>query len=205
LQANGLGKPQELITIENGEWTKAETLGLWKDDNWIINWLKIEPQLSNEDLRPYFYFSRESLKNTIFVKQQNLSKEAEKVLEDLLSKSDSARIDAIKHTANISEFEASIIHKSLATKIETSTDIEKGIFQSFIEWSISRKELNIDTIACLDVIPASRIKNSFIPLIASFAKTQSEKVKIVEIFTKWKEQNAKLKSAIEGETDILKF
>lgn len=205
VQANENGKPQELVYIEKGEWDDAEILKLWKDDKWIINWLAIEPKLSNEDLKPYFYFSRESLKNTTFIKQQNLSKEAERVLEDLLSQGDTARKEAIKHAANISDFEASIIHKSLATKIETASDIEKGVFQSFIEWSISRKELSIDTIASLDHIPASRIKTSFIPLVSSFAKTLSDKVKIVEIVTKWKEGNIKLKSAIEGEIDNIKF
>lgn len=205
LQASDNGKPQELICIEKGEWDTANILRLWKDDKWLSNWLEIEPKLSNEDLKPYFYFSRESLKNTTFIKQQNLSKDAEKALEALLSQGDSARIDAIKNASNISEFEASIIHKSLATKIEIATDIEKGIFQSFIEWSIGRKELNIDTVACLEHIPASKIKISFIPLISSFARTLSDKAKVIEILSKWKDQNSKLKSAIDSEIENLKF
>jgi hypothetical protein len=60
-----------------------------ENDAWIINWLEIEPKLENEDLKPYFYFSRESIRNTSFAKQQSLGK------------SDLARNDAIKNASNI--------------------------------------------------------------------------------------------------------
>lgn len=198
------GKPLELISIEAGNWEEVEILKLWKADKWVIDWLAIEPKLADENLKPYFYFSRESLRNTSFVKQQKLSINAEKVLEDLLSEGDSARVGAIDQAASISDFEASVIQKSLASKIETSTNCEKGLFQSYIEWSKCRTELHIETLAFLERIPADRLKVSFIPLIVSFAQELIDNSKVIELFSKWKDENTKLKGAIDNEFKNLK-
>ncbi|MDR0605216.1 MAG: hypothetical protein LBG80_13010, partial [Bacteroidales bacterium] len=118
--------------------------------------------------------------------------------------SDSARNDAIKNASNINEYEASIIHKVLTSKIESATDIEKSIFLSFIEWSATKTELHIETVAILERISASKIKASFIPKITEFAQKLNDKAKIVELYSKWQSENPKLKSAIENEMNDLK-
>ncbi|MDP4266307.1 MAG: P-loop NTPase fold protein [Bacteroidota bacterium] len=203
LQSKNNGKLKELVSIEEGKWEETKAINLWKDDKWVIEWLDIEPKLSDKDLKPYFYFSRESLKKISFVKQQNLSINAEKVLESLLALTDSARNEAIKKSSLISDYEASLIHKTLASQIESSTDCEKKLFQSYIEWSGSREELHTDTLVFLESIPAENIKLSFIPLIKSFAEKLNDKASVIELFTKWKSENSKLKSAIEDEINNL--
>lgn len=118
LQTNKNGKPAEVINIEEGNWDEADVLKLWKDDNWIADWLtNIEPPLANVDLRPYFYFSRESQKNISYSKSQNLSRDAVKILQNLLSGTDTLRNEAIKLASNISEFEVSSVLNELASKI----------------------------------------------------------------------------------------
>lgn len=204
LQAIDNGKPKELGLIESDKWVEAKELGLWKDDKWILDWLFIDPKLANEDLKPYFYFSRESIRNTSFVKQQNLGRDATKILEKLLIEGDSARNEAIKLASNVTEYEASAIHAALVTKIESSTDIEKYLFRSFIEWSGVRSELCIETIAVLERVSSNKIKASFIPLITSFAQKLTNKVKVIELYSKWKSENSKLKSAIENDMESLK-
>ena len=200
LQINDDGKPIEIKKIEEGKWEEAEMLNTWKEDIWIKEWLtKIEPPLTDEDLRPYFYFSRESQKNISLVKSQNLSREALKIIKSLLSGTDTLRNEAIKFSSTVSDFEASAILTELAAKIESTTDIEKSLFQSFIEWGASREELHIDTIAILERLPVDKIKISFIPLIPSFANKLTDKAKIVELMSKW-EIKQSLKSAIENET-----
>jgi predicted KAP-like P-loop ATPase len=198
------GELEEIGFIENDKWDDAKELEMWKGDAWIIDWLKIDPKLAKEDLKPYFYFSRESIRNGSFVKQQNLGNEATEILEKLLSEGDSARIEAIKSAPNVSEYEAAVIHKTLVSKIESATEIKKSIFQSYIEWSGARTELYVETIAVLERISASKIKASFIPLITGFAQKLTNKRKIIELYSKWQQENSKIKNAIENDLKNLK-
>lgn len=204
LQANENGKPIELVQIEEGKWEDENILNTWKDDTWIVDWLtNIEPLLANIDLRPYFYFSRESQKNMSFIKSQNLSQNAIKVIQDLISGSDTLRTEAMKSVANVSDFEAVSILNEIVVKMESSTEIDKSLFQSFIEWGGSRPELYIDTVSILERLPMERIKFSFIPLIPPFANKLTDKTKMREILSKWESQKT-LKSAIEEELKNIK-
>lgn len=204
LQANENGKPTELVQIEEGKWEDENILNTWKDDAWIVDWLtNIEPRLADIDLRPYFYFSRESQKNISFAKSQNLSQNAIKIIQNLLSGTDTMRSEAMKSATNVSDFEASAILNEIAVKIESATEIEKSLFQSFIEWAGSRSELYIDTIAILERLPMERIKPAFIPLIPPFANKLTDKTKMREILSKWESQRT-LKSAIEEEIKNIK-
>lgn len=204
LQANENGKPTEIMKIEEGKWDEADVLNTWKEDAWIAEWLTdIEPPLANKDLRPYFYFSRESQKNISFTKSQNLSREAIKIIQNLLSGTDTLRNEAIKLAPTVSDFEASSILTELAVKIESSTDIERPLFQSFIEWGSSRSELHIDTIAILERLPVDKIKAAFMPFIPPFANKLMDKAKIIELMTKWESQKS-LKSAIGDEMKNIK-
>lgn len=205
LQAGESGKPKELVNIENGEWNEVNVLKIWKDDSWIMEWItNIEPKLSEFDLRPYFYFSRESQKNISFAKSQNLSQDAIKIMQQLFSGADTMRNEAIKLFSNVVDFEASIILNELAAKIESSTEIEKSLFQSFIEWGGTRKELYIDVISILERLPVDKIKLSFIPLISPFANKMDDKSKIIQLLSSWADKKSSLKSAIADEIKNIK-
>ena len=68
MQALEKGFPKEIKLLETEGWDTIEKLKVWKDDEWFKDWLKIEPKLSEIDLRPYFYFSRESLQLRNFLR-----------------------------------------------------------------------------------------------------------------------------------------
>ncbi|MDR2384164.1 MAG: KAP family NTPase [Tannerella sp.] len=204
LQANDNGKSTELASIETEEWDKAENLKLWKDDVWVKNWITIEPKLGQADLRPYFYFSRESIRNTSFVKTPKLSIEAAKILDNLLSRTDTKRKDAIQSALNLSDFEALTVHKEITAKLETSSEIDRSIFQSFIEWGSARQELHIETIAVLGRLSVDKIKLSFIPFITPFANKLNDKATIIELLNKWKSQNKSFTCAIDDEVKKIK-
>lgn len=205
LQAGESGKPKELVNIENGEWNDVDVLKIWKDDSWIMEWItNIEPKLSEFDLRPYFYFSRESQKNISFTRSQNLSQDAIKIMQQLFSGADTMRNEAIKLFSNVVDFEASVILNELAAKIESSTEIEKSLFQSFIEWGGTRKELYIDVISILERLPVDKIKLSFIPLISPFANKMDDKSKIIQLLSSWADKKSSLKSAIADEIKNIK-
>src|SRR5690606_27516896 len=106
LQSQEDGKPNELKLIEKGDWDNVDRLKVWKDDSWVLNWINLEPLLSEIDLQPYFYFTRESLQNTNIISSSSLSYEANSILKDLQSGSDIKIVEAIKKAPNINEFEA---------------------------------------------------------------------------------------------------
>ncbi|PRY91908.1 putative KAP-like P-loop ATPase [Marinilabilia salmonicolor] len=199
MQSNEKGLPEEIKYIENDKWDKVEKLKLWKDDDWFINWIKIEPKLSETNLQPYFYFSRESLqlRSTSEIKQ--LSLEAENILSGLLSGSDSARTEALKKANLISDFESAQVLRAVISEIETASDISAELFKSFISWGGSRPENYTDTIACLNAIPSGNIKVSFIPRIKEFASTSNKVLEINELLEKWQKDNPRLKNAIGNE------
>jgi len=195
LQAQEKGKPKEIVLIEKNEWEKIEDLKLWKDDTWLNNWLKIEPALSNIDLQPYYYFTRESLSNQSYSLIQGLSPDAEKILTDLMSGSDSIRSAAIKRSISINTYEAVEIQKALINEIEESTNIDIRLFKSLIEWGNSNPILYSDVVAFLTRLPANKIKAAFIPRIQEFGEKNNKVAEITELIQKWKSENSRLKNA----------
>lgn len=199
LQANENGKPHEIKLIEENKWDDTEVLKLWKDDEWLKNWFSSEPKLSDIDLQHYFYFTRESLQTTIFKSSYNLSIEAESILAGLQGGSDSQRSEAIKRSQNISEFEASEILKTIFVIIESSSDIEKNILNSFLEWAKTRNSLYSDAVSKLATIPSQSIKLGFIPSIFDFGKKVGKLEEIKELAIKWGKENTRLNTAVQQE------
>ncbi len=199
LQSNEKGKPKEIGLIEDDNWDDVEILKLWKDDDWFMNWVKIEPKLSDIDLQPYFYFTRESLQNNSIKAVSSLSTEAENILKDLSSASDVLRKEAVKKSSNINEYESLEILKSIFVSIESSSDIEITLFKAFIEWAATKEQLYTNAISKLSSLPAERIKFSFIPSVFQFGKLSNKQTEINELAEKWSKQNPKLKTAINQE------
>lgn len=200
MQANENGKPIELASIEQGEWDNVKKLSNWKDDNWFQSWVNIEPKLTDFDLQPYYYFSRESLQNN-FAKTTRISTDATDVLQKLLSGSDSSRTEALKKAPIISEFESSEILKSLFVAIETASEIESKLFTSYIEWGSTKEYLLAEVLSQLGSLPANKIRVGFIPRIVEFAKSSSKLIEIKEMMRKWKTENPKLATTINQELE----
>lgn len=199
LQANEKGKPKELELIEKNEWDSVKKLKIWKDDEWFLNWLSIEPKLTNIDLQPYYYFSRESLQNNFIKAATTISIDAENVLTLLSSGSDTKRKEAIKKESNISEFESVEILKTLFSNIEVSSDIDSKLFTAYIEWGATKENLYSEVVLQLNSLPANKIKSSFIPRIAEFSKISNKSSEIKELSEKWKKENSLLKVSIDQE------
>jgi predicted KAP-like P-loop ATPase len=199
LQSEEKGQPRELIQIESGEWDSTDKLKVWKDDQWVLNWLQLEPKLTGCDLQPYFYFTRESLHSTQILSSASLSSEANEVLEGLLSKSDLKLDAALKKAPIINQFEKQEIFKEIANQIQESTTIDTAIFKSFISWGEINETLFSDVVLTLQRLPANKIKLSFIPRIFAFCKTANKEQIMMELAERWKKEAPKLKKAIEHE------
>lgn len=199
LQSIENGKPKELESMEKGEWDDIDRLKVWKDDTWVLNWVKLEPALSEVDLQPYFYFTRESLQNTNRNSSSSLSIEAKSILKDLQSKSDINLTRAIKKAPNINQFEAQEILKELISQIQTSSEIDTKLFKSFISWGESNEALFPDIIITLKGLPSNKIKRPFIPRIIEFFKVCNKPDELIELTDRWKKEQTSLKKIIEQE------
>ncbi len=199
LQSNYNGKPEELKFIENGKWDNVERLKIWKDDTWVLNWLNLEPSLSETDLQPYFYFTRESLQNTYVISSSSLSIEANSILKDLQSKSDMKLTEAIKKAPNVNQFEAKEILKELINQIQISSNIDSKLFKSFIGWGESKKFLYPDVIIFFNGLPVDKIKPAFIPRIINFFKVSEKSTELRELTDRWLKEKPSLKKILEQE------
>lgn len=201
IQVKENGIPSEIKKIENDNWEQIEDLKLWKDDGWFKDWVKLEPQLSGKDLRPYYYFSRESLAYQLNVSLK-LSDLGREVLEKLLGKNESQRKSALKNSNSINEFEANIILEKLQEKTLNNSNIESEILKSLLEWGSSKELLFTSTIAFLESLSGNLINFGQIPSIKAFMDKTKKESEIKSIVKKWVEENPKLKQVVETQFKI---
>lgn len=198
-QFSSMGRNDELSLLEEKKYDDIKELKDWQDDIWVQEWCKIRPELGKEDLRPYFYFSRESLNEKYDNNLIKLSPNAEKILLLLLSKSEISRNTAIKENGIVNELEANQILSSIYSNMVSESTINKGLFQSFIEWGKTRKSLFSEMLKYLKLIPGDRISVVFIPFVVGI---KNEDPEVAEILNKWEKENPKLKTVINTPLNI---
>ena len=196
LQYANEGKPTELIHIEEGEWDAVNVLKLWKDDQWILDFFSKEPSLADVDLRPYFYFVRESITTSVNVGMK-LSDVANNILKNLVDGSMVNRNNAIKHSSNVNDAEANLILEEIQSKIIGNSGIDNNLFKSLLEWGASRESLHISTISFISSLDSNDFKMGHIPTIEKFITDARKEAQMSDIIERIKKENPKLKAVIE--------
>lgn len=145
-----------------------EFVGIFKDysnDEWILEWNKIQCKLSKEDLRDYYYYS-----NSRFAYSQSagtmLSPKARKCLENFQAKSEILRREAVKILDELSLAERKIIAKTLYDAMKTDGKLEQDIFKSYVK-VIDSKDMITDALVQIKSIPACCYTKGQITLIAN--------------------------------------
>ena len=88
----------------------------WLVDEWLQRWLSLEPRLSDVDLRPYFYFSRDRLTSMTAATNQ-LTPDAQRALADLQGKGDIVRRQGMSLAKRLNPAEASSLFVILADRV----------------------------------------------------------------------------------------
>ncbi|EKM3681175.1 KAP P-loop [Vibrio alginolyticus] len=123
--SNPEGKPHSLKTLEDAGDNEAEHLAVPSNqkpvfdvekDDWLGNWVSIEPQLSDVKLTPYFFLTREKVKFIGFSQGNELIERAIKLLsgDALVVASAQATIE------QLSPDDADKLMDFLVTKIQSS-------------------------------------------------------------------------------------
>lgn len=111
----------------------------WKDE-WFEQWVRIEPNLIDHDLKPYFYLSRnKGLDSITFGKE--LSNDAVQVIRAYLSGNDIAKLNAEENINNLSSVELNLMVEQLSEEfIKQPEDKRLGVFKGLIDISTIRNE-----------------------------------------------------------------
>ncbi|EGG90606.1 hypothetical protein HMPREF0491_00477 [Lachnospiraceae oral taxon 107 str. F0167] len=188
---------KELELFENGTSENAYELKIWREDSWFLNWCKIKPELSKENLNTYFYFTRTSLDEKISRISTFLSPVAQEILEQLLSKTDVKLQQAIKSAANISDSDAATILEAMHSSMLAETTISSELIKAFLQFAQKRIELTNDTLSYLQSFSGSQISLGCVGYIADFANKTNKKVEIIEIASQWDKNKSGLRVSIE--------
>jgi len=130
----------------------------WLDNNWLREWLLIDPPLAQVDLRPYFFFAREEI-GVMSQQSQRLSRPAREVLELFLSSSDAETVQATERCENLSEGDAATVFKSLSDRVRRAEDQEETeeTLDVLLKLAEKREELLGEAVAFLGSLSAESI------------------------------------------------
>jgi hypothetical protein len=159
---------------------------IWLSDPWTRDWLESEPMLSDSDLRPYFYFSRDTL-GQLGVMMPRLSPLAQRTLAELFDKSEAIRNNALTKAKDLNPDEAVSVLEALCEKAqqeEDPTDERSALLRCF-DWARVRSELRVEFFAFLDSRPASALTPYAVPKLLGLRGNEEEKRLARKIAEKW--------------------
>ncbi len=205
IQAEQYGYPLEIkvgeqLVVDN----KTEVLGELKIDvesllseEWYKKWFTTEPKLTNIDLRPYFYFSRDTL-GVISVETSRMSSNAQSIYQKLLSESTALVRSGISEVKGLSSADATSIFSSMCTKIRQEDDNGKhgAYLKTLIQMVAVQKELISELITFLNDTPVSLITPAIVPELKKAIKKTSFEEAGNKLFNKWGESDNKLLARI---------
>lgn len=192
-----LMKPEskkELKQLENGNSEDTfTTLKDWNNDEWVQKWAKSEPILSEIDnLADYFYFSRESRKLYSSISEM-LSSEANRLLQDLLDKSDSTRGKAIESVKQLAPAEQVLLSNAMLDELAKEEKIDNKKFKTYLDLIVELKQQK-EAVIRIKMLPVVRITAGLVGQMTAFVKTLDTETK--ESFKAFLNTNSKLSIAV---------
>ena len=162
----------------------------WIKDDWISKiWVPLEPQLRDVDLRPYFFFARETL-NFATTQVRSLSPMAQRLVIDLLSDTRIVRNRALKQATDLDQAETTAIFREFAhrARIEESARTRTQLLTALIRFVEQRPELQSDLVTLLSDEPTGRLSTGIIPALEGMSKNLEDTSSELAIITKWSEK-----------------
>lgn len=194
-KSNGHGGKQTTTTkhkrdaadTETEEGEDARTLPPWLADPALKDWLQSEPYLASEDLRPYYFFARDKLINTLGTSVQRMSPTAQELLMLMVEPGESALKNTLERAKSVSPADSAAVLQSLAERARQEEDhgAEHSAVYRSIEWAKVRKELFGQLITVFTDLPEDRLPPALPPKLAMLAATDPEKAMLKQLIEKW--------------------
>lgn len=214
LQAAQAGKPKELAALERAAVAEpvAETkttaddkpaakpkaaaapaepgpgaLAAWSTDDWLGPWIRSEPSLADDDLRPYFYFAREKLDPLAGITLR-MSPEAQTALAKLLGPTAAERTLVLQRAPQMSPADAAAIFEALVRRTRESETLgmTDGPLPRLFDWVEARTDLFGEFIIFLRSLPDARVPFAIAPRLAQLASTPDRKLPVSQLLSHWR-------------------
>lgn len=132
----------------------SSEFALWTADPWIREWLSMEPVLVGEDLRAYYFFSRDNL-GLLGTAGQRLSLAARRVLDKLTSSSQAVRLAGLKELKESGEADANAVFEALAERAKREEDLgtPSASLKPMIDAAQERPALLLQLITAVKALP----------------------------------------------------
>jgi predicted KAP-like P-loop ATPase len=162
----------------------------WLADPWMNDWLTSEPPLAGVDLRPYFFFSRDTL-GPLGASVRRLSPAAQEALNHMLQESDAQRAVAIKNAGKLSPSDAAAVFEALVAQMERQEDLgdEKSLLWRAFSWAEARTELRGQLVTALARLPERSVPPAVPPRLAKFTQGTESEAHAKQLFGKWEKSS----------------
>ncbi len=163
----------------------------WLADPWIKDWLRAEPALADTDLRPYFYFSRDSL-SSLGGAVQRMSPVAQQALAELLGDSDAVRQAALQKAKDLSPVEATAVFEALTERVRQDDDpgADGSALSHTFSWVGTRPELYGQLITLLGSLPEQSLPASAAPRMLRMAAGEEQTRLARGLLQRWSQTSA---------------
>jgi predicted KAP-like P-loop ATPase len=157
----------------------------WLQDSWLLRWIDLEPKIGEENLKEYFYFTRNSQKSE-FTLNKRLSSEAKEILISMFS-SASEQKKAIKESKALAESDILTIFREICDKIIVEEDTKKrgNLFTLLLKYSMAHNTLVSEYCAFIEKVPENILLPSNPPNLLQITKGGPFEEQAKFILDKW--------------------
>jgi hypothetical protein len=192
---------QGVPPTKTAEPTLDPEMEAWLNDEWLKEWLALDPALGTEDLRPYFYFARDVL-GVVAGSVQRLSPQAQEALRQMLQESDGVRQVALTHSKDLSAADAAGVFEELATRVRQADDLsdENSVLKRLYQWVGARGELCAQLVLVLRSMPDAAIPVWGMSSLLASCQGKNGEEAAKQLVRHWAKSssNARLKKAAES-------
>jgi hypothetical protein len=227
-QAEQAGKPKELAAVEASSQPEPHQAGDDEDDadvdarpakgakrqprgaaervdipDWLTDpalkdWVASDPALAGIDLRPYFYFSRDTL-GPLGVAMQRMSPAAQEVFASLFREGKAQLGLTLKRAEELGPGDASAVFQALADRVRQEEDPgrEEAALARMLDWMATRRAQFGQGMALLNDLPERNLPVALPPRLAQLTTSPEEKATAKRLLEKWARtgSNDRLKAA----------
>lgn len=175
-----------------------EEVTAWAADQWLSEWVSLEPQLEADDLRPYFYLARDTV-NPMTAAVQRLSPEAQKCLTLLEQPGEAVQPLGLKAAKDLSAADAAAIYQVLSEQVHQVEDLcgDDDVLKRLCKYVEARPELAGQLVTLIRNLPENGLPISLPPAFAAACKNSPVADTAAQIIESWthNDQNARLAKA----------
>ncbi|MBD2231482.1 KAP family P-loop NTPase fold protein [Phormidium tenue] len=163
------------------------SISAWISDTWMKEWLESEPILANEDLQPYFFFSRDTLQGALNAALQRMTPQAQEMLSSLFQSSEAARNNSLKKVGELSPVDAAAVFQALSERAREEEDLgdESSAFNRICDWVSYRPELFHQFVAFVKGYPETSLPAAIVLRLEKLGKEQGILEPVKELFQQW--------------------